>query len=305
MVVTNQTSVDIYFGPLHLAAGVGTTLTVDDTSATSLYLLDDAVADALNNAYLANKITVSGQALPFPRPTGDPQILHGSGSPEGSVYAPQGSSFMRRDNSGAGNALYAKTTGRTFSTGWQSFGVPVVSALSGGPPTSPLDGDIWIATAVDANGTRWAFQYNAGSSSAYKWESIGGPPTVVFVATEETGNSTTFANFSTRQNITLARAGDYLITTAADLESGVNNCNCLVAPKIGTNATAAADGIELGQWANGSLASGPRISLQKGPLPKTGIAAGTVIELQIANSDNLSVVAAKNRLLAISPVRIS
>lgn len=94
MLVTNQSSADIYFGPLHLAGGVGQTLTVDDTSATSLYLLDDSVADALN--------------------TGVPQLLHGNGDPEGIVYAPQGSTYMRRDGTGANN-LYVKTTGASRS----------------------------------------------------------------------------------------------------------------------------------------------------------------------------------------------
>lgn len=128
MLVTNQTSSDIYFGPLHLGAGVGTQLTIDDTSATSLYLTDDSVADAVNNAYLAGRITVSNQAEPFPRPTGTPQLLHGDGDPEGLVYAPQGSLYMRRD---AGNAsgLYVKTTGVTLSTGWQAY--TVAAAVSG------------------------------------------------------------------------------------------------------------------------------------------------------------------------------
>ena len=37
-----------------LAAGVGQTLTVDDTSATSLYLTDDGVADAINTLYASS-----------------------------------------------------------------------------------------------------------------------------------------------------------------------------------------------------------------------------------------------------------
>src|SRR5205085_9540562 len=89
MVITNQTNQDYWFGPLHLAAGAGTaTLTVDDTTATSLYLADDSVADAINFLYaqVPAKITVSGQALPFPRPTGKPDVVHGDGSPEGLVY---------------------------------------------------------------------------------------------------------------------------------------------------------------------------------------------------------------------------
>lgn len=131
MLVTNQTAQDYWFGPLHLTAGVGQTLTVDDTSATSLYLLDDTVADALNNLYNSGKITVSGQALPFPRPTGSPEILHGSGSPEGSVYASQGSAYLRRDNTGGANALYTKTTGVTFCTGWELITGELVGSVTG------------------------------------------------------------------------------------------------------------------------------------------------------------------------------
>lgn len=118
MLVTNETNQDYWFGPLHLDAGVGQTLTVDDTSDTSLYLTDDGVADALNNLYVAGKIGVSGAASPFPRPTGTPELLHGDGSPEGSAYAPQGSVYMRRDQAG----LYVKTTAATVDTGWAQSG---------------------------------------------------------------------------------------------------------------------------------------------------------------------------------------
>ena len=51
MLVTNQTTQDYWFGPLHLAGSVGQTLTVDDTTATSLYLSNDDVADAINFLY--------------------------------------------------------------------------------------------------------------------------------------------------------------------------------------------------------------------------------------------------------------
>ncbi|HEX5247516.1 MAG TPA: phage tail protein [Gaiellaceae bacterium] len=117
MLVTNQTTQDIYFGPLHLAAGVGQTLTVDDTSDTSLYLTNDAVADAVNNASVSGKIIVSSAAAPFPRPTGTPELVHGDGSPEGLVYSPRGSVYMRGDAS-ATWVLYIKTTPVTQSTGW-------------------------------------------------------------------------------------------------------------------------------------------------------------------------------------------
>lgn len=130
MIVTNQTTQDLYFGPLHLVAGVGQQLTIDDTSATSLYLLSDSVADAVNNAYNAGKITVSGQAQPFPRPTGTPQLLHGDGSPEGLVFAPQGSIYMRRDAAST-YVLYVKTTGITLNTGWVAVDTTGASVPTG------------------------------------------------------------------------------------------------------------------------------------------------------------------------------
>jgi hypothetical protein len=117
MLVTNQTTQDYWFGPLHLPAGVNEQLTVDDTTETSLYLTDDTVADAINNLYASGKITVSDAASPFPRPTGMPQVLHGDGSPEGLHYAPQGSLFMRRDGGDTWH-LSVKTTANTVNTGW-------------------------------------------------------------------------------------------------------------------------------------------------------------------------------------------
>jgi hypothetical protein len=130
MLVTNTTNQDYWFGPLHLAPNA-VNVTVDDTSATSLYLTDDVVADALNNLYNSNKITVSGAAAPFPRPTGSPEVLHGSGSPEGSVYAAQGSAYLRRDTTGGANALYTKTTGVTISTGWDTIAAELLGSVTG------------------------------------------------------------------------------------------------------------------------------------------------------------------------------
>jgi hypothetical protein len=116
MLITNTTSQDYWFGPLHLLANA-VNYSVDDTTETSLYLTDDTVADAINNLVASGKITVSGAASPFPRPTGMPQVLHGDGSPEGMHFAPQGSLFMRRDGADTWH-LYMKTTAVTVSTGW-------------------------------------------------------------------------------------------------------------------------------------------------------------------------------------------
>jgi hypothetical protein len=145
MIVTNQTSSDIYFGPLHLDAGVGSTLTIDDTTATSLYLTNDAVADAVNNAAQNGQILVTGAADPFPRPTGEPKLLHGTGNPEGLVYAPQGSISMRRDGAASnGGVIYSKTTGVTYATGWVNI------ATSSGASVSSPTGAIFAYSGATA-----------------------------------------------------------------------------------------------------------------------------------------------------------
>lgn len=144
MIITNLTANDYWFGPMHLLAGSGQTLDLDDTSDTSLYLLDDEVADAVNTLYLASNITVSSAAAPFPRATGTPALLHGDGSPEGMVYAPQGSLYLRRDTVQASTSLYSKQTGVTQNTGWASViaaaGDLVASAAASRPGCLLCDG---------------------------------------------------------------------------------------------------------------------------------------------------------------------
>lgn len=86
------------------------------------------------------------------------------------------------------------------------------SALSSGPPSNPTDGDIWIASGVDTAGTRWQFQYNAGSTSTYKWEFIGGPPFIHEVDPQEFTSSAwpTLVDLTTVGPIyNVVRSGDY------------------------------------------------------------------------------------------------
>jgi hypothetical protein len=103
------------------------TLTIDDSSATSLYLLNDEVADAVAYLQAQGKIQVSSvtAGIPFPRATGTPGLLHGDGSPEGLVYAPYGSVYLRRDAMGP-SALFSKTTSVAFNTGWVQVAVGAV-----------------------------------------------------------------------------------------------------------------------------------------------------------------------------------
>lgn len=195
MDVKNNTDHDFWFGPLLVPANA-TDVVIDDTSATSLYLTNDAVADAINNLATLGSITVTNAGPSYPRATGTPQVLHGDGSPEGLVYAGQGSIYMRRDSTGS-NSLYTKTTGSTLATGWQLF-----TTGSGAAParkttaktvtdtvtdTDLLNGEISVAAnALVTTGllrlTAWGdWLTNTGSSTdlpRFKLK-LGSTPTVV------------------------------------------------------------------------------------------------------------------------------
>lgn len=87
------------------------------------------------------------------------------------------------------------------------------SAWSGGPPSSPTDGDFWYALNVDTNGTVWAFRFNAGSSSTYKWELFGGNEVAAInLATGATagGSAGYLPLTSNAVSLTMARGGDYM-----------------------------------------------------------------------------------------------
>lgn len=184
---------------------------------------------------------------------------------------------------------------------WQFAGLKTtVSTLAGGPPGAPADTDIWVATAVDANGTRWVFQYNAGSASAFKWEYIGGSALAAFVAASEATASAAYVDLATvGPSVTIARAGDYMIRHGLSVGNGGNSG--------GGNAVAAVhkNGVAFGLQAIGNVSAISGAFWSVGMLQKfTGLAAADVLKLMysISNGVNSSF---SNRWLEVTPVRIS
>ena len=97
MLVTNQTSQDYWFGPLHLLAGVGQTLTVDDTTATSLYWPTMPSRMRLTTSIYRPRSRSRAPRRRFRGRQACPKCCTENGSPEGLHYAPQGSLYMRGD----------------------------------------------------------------------------------------------------------------------------------------------------------------------------------------------------------------
>lgn len=94
-------------------------------------------------------------------------------------------------------------------------------------PASPTDGmEYVLVNSVTAPTYQWRFRYNAGSSSAYKWEFVGGSPARSDVATGESTASATPVDLTTTQWITLPRAGDYDVLYGCDASNtGAGNAN--------------------------------------------------------------------------------
>ena len=133
------------------------------------------------------------------------------------------------------------------------------------PPGSPLDGDEWICPADATNGVMWKFRYRAASSSAYKWEFVGGAPLQAADDTTSARSSATLGDPTTGTigpSVTVSRAGDYSVSayatlSAAGAASAINY--------LGIQAGAAA-AVYLGA---GAIESVPRIASAVGGTKKT------------------------------------
>jgi len=218
-----------------------------------LYLTDDAFADIVNSLYALGYITVANPPTPFPRVTGVPQILHGDGSPEGVVFATQGSAFMRRDNSGANNALYAKTTGPSQNTGWQAFSAAAAPTPSTTLPANPSNGQ--QAILVDSTSAPTYFEY---STAAAKWLFIGGSPATAKVDTSETTTSASYTDLTTvGPSITVPRAGTYEISGGCGIIGSNGQAVTYASLKVGAAATADAQMMsQIGSFGGGGSTGG-------------------------------------------------
>jgi hypothetical protein len=93
---------------------------------------------------------------------------------------------------------------------------PFTIAYGTSLPASPTDGQLAVLVDSLTNPTySWMFRYNLGSTSAYKWEYVGGSPGAVVDMSDAAVNlaaTGTWYYFSPPINFTLPRAGDYLVT---------------------------------------------------------------------------------------------
>jgi hypothetical protein len=88
-------------------------------------------------------------------------------------------------------------------------------------PASPTDGqEAILVDSVTAPSYHWRFRYNAGNSTAWKWEFIGGAPWVVNVPTMESTLSGSYVDLTTPQTFTAPRAGVFVARLSYSQEYG-------------------------------------------------------------------------------------
>ena len=112
-------------------------------------------------------------------------------------------------------------------------------------PGSPSDGQEHILVDSVTNPTyQWRFRYNAGSTSAYKWEFIGGSPAYSAQAGGFVVNSGTYMDGTpVGPQLTLARAGEYIVRHGFN---SVNESGIFAIATVKIGAAAASD--NQGAW---------------------------------------------------------
>jgi len=86
-------------------------------------------------------------------------------------------------------------------------------------PVAPTDGQLYILVdSVSGPTYQWMFRYNAGSSSAYKWEFVGGLPAYL-AGGSITTTSTTAVVITGVPTFTVPRSGEYKIQFGCMIQS--------------------------------------------------------------------------------------
>lgn len=257
-------------------------------------------------------------------------LVNGAGSEQGmlGVYFPggnQGPGFYRvRVQPAAGSVLYNvrviyNTAGVASLSGGSGSGTsqvpialrvskivnqndglkpfwtpPIVTQL----PSQATVGDQVLYAADATNGVYWQLQYDG--LGTYPWKFVGGPPLTAQIDTDENivAGTTTYTALATAgPSITLALAGDYVISQGCRGYPFATNQTLFMSYDIGATSASDNDSVLL-DCASGFGENGSRTRL------KTAIAASTAIVSKYKHSSTGAGANFMNRWMTITPVRV-
>jgi hypothetical protein len=150
---------------------------------------------------------------------------------------------------------------------------------------------------------QWRFRYNAGSSSAYKWEYVGGAAAFNEVTAQEArpGGGTTYADIATvGPQLTAPRDGVYDVAIGAHMLNDAGGGPAYMSYQIGATAAVDADCLTCLQ-PNGVSAAG---SWNLSRVRRKTLLSGNVLlaKYKVATTGNGLFA---NRWLSVMPVRVS
>jgi len=179
---------------------------------------------------------------------------------------------------------------------------PPQTAYGTGLPTNPVDGqEAILVDSVTNPSYQWKFRYNAGSTSAYKWEFIGGTSVYAEITTSETTTATVYSALTTAgPTITLPRAGDYEVEIGAYMGNANANVQAWMSYDIG--ATGAVDADALTVQENSS--AGNVLANIARARRKTGLTAVALTAKYKCGSGGVTGSFA-SRWMRVTPVRVS
>jgi hypothetical protein len=182
------------------------------------------------------------------------------------------------------------------------------SAFSAGPPPGPNNGDVWRATGVDGTGAVWSFAYDAGSSSAYKWEFIGGTPITAIGGAGgaiNAGYAVAPPNWyspAAGYNYTIARPGDYrLCDGVVTLGSATGAAYALAGFFKNTSPPTLQSHVP---FTAQSIAADASVSIACHEWIFSGCVAGDVVGIAVATAANATITFS-SASLSVYPKRIS
>ena len=200
-----------------------------------------------------------------------------------------------------GQAIYQVDTAQYLiwdGTKWSSLGG--TSTLVTSLPSSPIDGQVIDYVADSTNGIVWRFRYRSASSSAYKWEFIGGGVLDSYVATQQSTSSTTTVGLS-GPSVTVPFAGDYVVTGGAIIaENTAGNLAGFIFKGTGDSDVAWSSTYVYNTLALANTYGSSASGIQK----KTAQSAGQVIEMRYAVSNASTVGYFSNRFMNVTPIRV-
>jgi hypothetical protein len=169
-------------------------------------------------------------------------------------------------------------------------------------PGSPVDGQEYVLVDSTTNPSyQWRFRYNAGSSSAYKWEYVGGAPAYSEINTSEGTTSLTYAALTTiGPSVTLPRAGDYDVTLGTRLFASATGVTVYMSYDIGATAAADADAVTLYATSVSGVSNSAAVSRLRRKPGLTAVSLTAKYRVDAASTGTFSA-----RWLAAIPVRVS